>query len=984
MKPIRSLLQSARGLGLVSLALCCWCPGLAVAVTFSVSPSSVGHREAGVITFQVGGLLSGEQVIIARYLAGNGNGVLDSSAWLLMAKGLTDNKAPSVIAGVTNVNVPYDLDPMPGSITAQVDLRMTGLAQRWIGSGGFVLSSPTSRFTPITNLFTITNSAYAQTVSGTVLSGGAAVPGALVVLTRLPSSSKGFNGEVGIMADAAGHFSLQAAPGTYAVSALKQGFVSEITASPVITLNSGGTATAQPLVVAATRTISGQMVDADTPTKGIPAVLFGGQSKNGFFAIGATDINGDFTMAVTPDQWGGGQDSQTLSYRGYVDLNNGFQADTTSGNVTGILRAFPKATACFYGSVQDDQRHPLAGVRLGADNGQNGNGDYQGDGTTDQNGNYVIGVVAGLWSPGVSGKENHFNFGGYIFSQSAFSFDHGGSGANLTAGSAVRQDFTALPAPYHITGSLKDGGNNQPIANKVVYAYATLNGIDYNAPDAATDQNGNYSINVANGGWHVGVSCGDSSDSLPSTYQCPNQIQVNIVNADGVANFVVQSAPYLITGRLTDPNNNGIGNVNIYAYTSGGGNSANDTTDGNGNYSLNVGNGTWNVGVSCGNGGNGSLDTQGYQCVNEQVVTVSNGNRQVNFTAQHCPQLQVTSNSLHDGTRGSDYGCEQLQADGCHQPFTWSLAPGSGPLPTGLNLSSDGNLCGTPSATGTFNFVVRVTDGNSATADQALWLRVNDNTTPLQIVTTGLPTGQQNVAYSTGLNATGGQTPYQWSLTPGSASLPSGLSLNSSGLISGTPSTNGTFYFFVRVTDANSTTVDQLLGLAITAPAPPPLHIDTTTLPVAIVGTPYAAQVMASGGQQPYSWSLALGSANLPAGLSLDLNGNISGTPTASGTFIFIVRVNDATFASLNQVLTLTVQNSGGSLRITPPVLNGNSLSFTWNATPNRTYQVQFKTDLNQANWALLTSVTPTGSTGSASDSLPANTTKFYRVVQMP
>jgi len=58
---------------------------------------------------------------------------------------------------------------------------------------------------------------------------------------------------------------------------------------------------------------------------------------------------------------------------------------------------FPRATALFYGSVKDDQNHPLAGVALyTSDNNQ-----YQGAGTTDQNGNYVAGAQAGDWNANI-------------------------------------------------------------------------------------------------------------------------------------------------------------------------------------------------------------------------------------------------------------------------------------------------------------------------------------------------------------------------------------------------------------------------------------------------------------------------------------------------------------------------------------------------------------------------------------------------------
>jgi len=63
-----------------------------------------------------------------------------------------------------------------------------------------------------------------------------------------------------------------------------------------------------------------------------------------------------------------------------------------------------------------------------------------------------------------------------------------------------------------------------------------------------------------------------------------------------------------------------------------------------------------------------------------------------------------------------------LQASSCNPNFCWSLANGSGPLPPGLQLDSNGEIYGTPGANGTFDFTVQVTDGDSSTINQPLSL----------------------------------------------------------------------------------------------------------------------------------------------------------------------------------------------------------------------------------------------------------------------
>jgi hypothetical protein len=84
------------------------------------------------------------------------------------------------------------------------------------------------------------------------------------------------------------------------------------------------------------------------------------------------------------------------------------------------------------------------------------------------------------------------------------------------------------------------------------------------------------------------------------------------------------------------------------------------------------------------------------------------------------------------------------------------------------------------------------------------------------ITTSSLPAGTQNTAYRATLAATGGTTPYTWSLTSGT--LPTGLTLAAgTGVISGTPTATGTSNFTVKVSDANAQTATKALSLTINA-----------------------------------------------------------------------------------------------------------------------------------------------------------------------
>ena len=85
----------------------------------------------------------------------------------------------------------------------------------------------------------------------------------------------------------------------------------------------------------------------------------------------------------------------------------------------------------------------------------------------------------------------------------------------------------------------------------------------------------------------------------------------------------------------------------------------------------------------------------------------------------------------------------------------------------------------------------------------------------VQITNTSLPNGNVGMAYSVQLGATGGQPPYKWQLAAGSTNLPGGLSLNLTGLISGTPATNAAKNIKVQATDVNFSVITKDLSITI-------------------------------------------------------------------------------------------------------------------------------------------------------------------------
>ncbi len=185
---------------------------------------------------------------------------------------------------------------------------------------------------------------------------------------------------------------------------------------------------------------------------------------------------------------------------------------------------------------------------------------------------------------------------------------------------------------------------------------------------------------------------------------------------------------------------------------------------------------------------------------------------------------------------------------------------------------------------------------------------LNNPTTssPLAISTATLPDATVGGAYSQTLAASGGTTPYTWSRSSGT--LPTGLTLGSSGIISGTPTATGTFSFTVKVTDSASTRASVSKTFSITVSSNvQPLSITTTALPNGTVGTAYSQNLAATGGLAPYSWSY---NGTLPAGILVTSAGLVTGTPTVAGSYSFTVLVSDSKSTSTTQALTITIAST--------------------------------------------------------------------------
>ncbi|MGH9575662.1 MAG: putative Ig domain-containing protein [Candidatus Acidiferrales bacterium] len=292
----------------------------------------------------------------------------------------------------------------------------------------------------------------------------------------------------------------------------------------------------------------------------------------------------------------------------------------------------------------------------------------------------------------------------------------------------------------------------------------------------------------------------------------------------------------------------------------------------------------------------------------------------VTMTTVIAPQFKPNITIPAAATNGQPYSSSAttgISAQYGVPPLTYYIASGS--LPAGLNLNpNSGEIVGTPTFTGsgsqTYNFVVQVKDFNGVTAATPLPLSITVSGPPPLSASGSLPQGFVGALYSGSITANGGVTPLTFGISTGN--LPAGLTLNSSGQITGTPTATGTSSFTVSVTDsAVPTHQSASVPGSITISNPPAFHITTTSLPNGATAAGYNQLLQAQGGIPPYTWTVVTG--QLPAGLTLlsqsNNTGLISGNPILAGTSTFTVQVTDSDSTPAVQTAKLPITINPGT-----------------------------------------------------------------------
>lgn len=270
----------------------------------------------------------------------------------------------------------------------------------------------------------------------------------------------------------------------------------------------------------------------------------------------------------------------------------------------------------------------------------------------------------------------------------------------------------------------------------------------------------------------------------------------------------------------------------------------------------------------------------------------------------NCPIITISPASLPNSQVNTTYN-QTLTASGGTPPYTFTVISGS--LPTGLSLSPNGVLTGTPTVTNIFNFTIQVSDANNCMATRNYVISIS--CAAINITPSSLPNVTVNTAYPTQtLVANGGIAPYNFTVSNGT--LPTGLTLTNAGVLSGTPTSTGTFTFTVTATDTNTCIGTIIYTIVVNCPN---IIISPATIPNGQINSFYSQVFNASGGIAPYTFALTNG--NLPSGLNfIAAQKGIAGTPLAGGTFNFTITTTDAIGCAVSRNYTLTVAASAGSL----------------------------------------------------------------------
>jgi len=331
--------------------------------------------------------------------------------------------------------------------------------------------------------------------------------------------------------------------------------------------------------------------------------------------------------------------------------------------------------------------------------------------------------------------------------------------------------------------------------------------------------------------------------------------------------------------------------------------------------------------------------------VNAQTAIALSGDNRI---APGMTPVRITTPSLPNGTYGQPY-VQLVTCTGASPACAWRALNSA--LPAGLAFDAvAGIISGTPTRVETGTITLEAYDPAfpANTASAAFTLTVD--APPFVVSMPAAPAGRVGVPYQLAPSVSGVMGTASWSIASGT--LPGGVTLDGiSGAISGVPSTWGTTTALVQAQDSGGVNRTDAKTVTITV-APLPIAISTTTLANGTYQTPYQASLTTSGGTGAVTWSPA---GPLAAGLSLDANGTIAGTPTSIGTFTFDVSAQDANWADNHATRTLSVTIDAPVFSITVPQSPDANVGRFYQVTPTASGNV------GSVSWSIASGALPAG-----------------------
>jgi uncharacterized protein (TIGR03437 family) len=360
----------------------------------------------------------------------------------------------------------------------------------------------------------------------------------------------------------------------------------------------------------------------------------------------------------------------------------------------------------------------------------------------------------------------------------------------------------------------------------------------------------------------------------------------DVTNAASVSSLLTQTVNPAVTttGISSSPNPATVGQPLSLRAT---------VTPANATGSVTFKDGAIALGTAALNSGSASVTVTGLTYGPHSLTAVYGGNQ--NYAPSNSaalnqslvyPPLSITSSGLPAGLTGQAYGPASLNASGGSGVYSWAASG----LPSGLSLSSTGVLGGTATSAFSGQVSVVVTDSLSNLQASAVY-QLTIMATPLTISgpsSLGSVIAGSSVAVS--YTAAGGTPPYTWSVV----GVP-GISVDSSGTVSGKVNSAGTFSVTLTVTDAKSASLSQTLSVS-------GFGIVTAGLPPATTTTAYSASISGAGGTTPYSFKFT----GLPPGITT-AGGSLSGRATAAGSYPVAVQVGDSAGLSVSASYLLQV-----------------------------------------------------------------------------